>query len=148
MNDILGITDMTLSPRPLRISGMTTNNNNPIGWFEIGSPDPEAARRFYGEAFGWQFKMEGPYALVTTGDGHALPGGIQDARLGLPEGTPSPYAVFYVHVPDTAGACARVESLGGKVLVGATSTPMGLTYAHVADPDGNHFGLFTPPPAS
>lgn len=135
---------MALSPGGRRVAGMTTNSN-PIGWFEIGTSDPEAARRFYGEAFGWKFDRQGPYSIITTGDDHFLQGGIQDTSLDLPEGTPSPYAVFCVQVPDTAAACARVESLGGKVLVGCTDTPTGLTYAHVADPDGNHLGLFTPP---
>ena len=125
----------------------TNTNPNPVGWFEIGTGDPEAARRFYGKAFGWTFEEMGPYSIITTGPGHPLQGGIQDTRpeAGLPEGTPMRYAVPYVLVPDTAAACATVESLGGKVLVPATDTPMGLVYAHVADPDGNHFGLFTPP---
>jgi uncharacterized protein len=124
------------------------SNGNPIGWFEIGTGDPEAARRFYADAFGWRFDVQGPYSIVTTGDGHPLQGGIQDTRSELPEGTPATYAVPCVLVPDTAAACARVEALGGKVLVPATDTPMGLVYAHVADPDGNHLGLFTPPAGS
>ena len=128
------------------MSNDTTNTGNPVGWFEIGSTDPDGARRFYAEAFGWRFDVQGPYSIITTGDGHTLQGGIQDTRQGLPEGTPLRYAVPCVLVPDTAGACARVEALGGKVLVPATDTPMGLVYAHVADPDGNHLGLFTPPP--
>ena len=117
----------------------------PVGWFEIGTSDPEAARRFYAEAFGWTYEIQGPYSVITTGPGHPLQGGIQDTREGLPEGTPSTYAIPSVLVADTAAACAKVESLGGKVLVPATTLPMGLTYAHVADPDGNHLGLFTPP---
>jgi len=145
MNHIAGITDMGLSPAPARVPAMTTTQSNPIGWFEIGAADPEAARRFYGEAFGWTFAMEGPYTRITTGDGHCLSGGIQDTSRDMPESTPSPYAVFYVLVPDTAAACDRVEALGGKVLVGATTVPTGLVYAHVTDPDGNHFGVFTPP---
>ncbi len=123
----------------------TQSSNNPVGWFEIGAADPEAARRFYGDVFGWTFEMQGSYSIITTGEGHALQGGIQSTRDPLPEGTPHQYAVFCLQVPDTAAACARVEAGGGKVLVGCTDTPMGLTYAHVADPDGNHFGLFTPP---
>lgn len=129
---------------------MTNTNTNttagaPVGWFEIGTGDPDGARRFYGEAFGWTFDVDGPYSIITTGDGHPLQGGIQDTRIGLPEGTPTTYAVPCVLVPDTAAACERVEALGGKVLVPATTVPTGLAYAHVADPDGNHFGLFTPP---
>jgi predicted enzyme related to lactoylglutathione lyase len=127
------------------MSDRTTVNGNPIGWFEIGTSDPDAARRFYGEAFGWRFDLQGPYSIVTTGEGHSLQGGVQDTRAGLPEGTPLRYAIPCVLVPDTAVACDRVAALGGKVLVSSTATPTGLTYAHVTDPDGNHFGLFTPP---
>jgi predicted enzyme related to lactoylglutathione lyase len=122
----------------------TQKPGDPIGWFEIGTGDPEAARRFYGEAFGWSFEPQGPYSVITTGPGHAIQGGIQDTRA-VPEGTPMTYAVPYVLVADVAASCERVESLGGKVLVPATATPFGLVYAHVADPDGNHIGLFTPP---
>ena len=90
-----------------RMSETKTNSNNPIGWFEIGTGDPEAARRFYGEAFGWTFEMQGPYSIITTGDGQALQGGIQDTREQLPEGTPHQYAVVCVEVSDTAAACER-----------------------------------------
>jgi uncharacterized protein len=123
----------------------TAAGGNPVGWFEIGTGDPEAARRFYGDAFGWTFEEQGPYSVITTGPGHPLQGGIQDTRSGVPEGTPMTYAVPYVVVPDVGAACDRVESLGGKVLVPATTIPTGLTYAHVADPDGNPLGLFKPP---
>ena len=137
-----------MSPGAVIVVGMSDNTTtgNPIGWFEIGTGDPEAARRFYAAAFGWRFELMEGYSIITTGDGHPLQGGIQDTtRPELPEGTPVTYAVPCVLVPDTAAACARVEELGGKVLVPATPTPMGLVYAHVADPDGNHLGLFTPP---
>src|SRR5690606_6323066 len=51
-------------------------------------------------------------------------------------------------VTDVAATCARVEELGGKVLVPATTTPAGIVLAHVADPAGNHIGLWTPAPAA
>ena len=83
--------------------------------------------------------------IITTGDGHPLQGGIQDTTIELPEGTPSLYGVFYVQVDDVEAACSKVFNLGGKVLVPATTIPTGLVYAHVSDPVGNHFALFTPP---
>jgi hypothetical protein len=122
-----------------------TPTGNPVAWFEIGTDDPEGARAFYGEMFGWTFAMEGPYSIVTTGPDHLLQGGIQDTGTPLPEGTPRSYAVPCVQVPDVAAACTRVEQLGGKVIVPATTTPPGLVYAHVADPAGNHIGVFAPP---
>jgi uncharacterized protein len=136
-----------LSPTPLTLGLMTTDttNSDPVGWFEIGTDDPGAARSFYGEAFGWTFDIQGPYSIITTGDGHPLQGGIQDTTIELPEGTPSFYGVFYVQVDDVEAACSKVFNLGGKVLVPATTIPTGLVYAHVSDPVGNHFALFTPP---
>jgi predicted enzyme related to lactoylglutathione lyase len=126
---------------------MTSNSDNPIGWFEIGTDDADGARRFYGQAFGWTFDIQGPYSIITTGAGHVLQGGIQDTSVQLPDGTPGSYAVPCVQVNDVAIACRNVEELGGKVLVPATTVPTGLVYAHVADPAGNHLGLFCPPPA-
>lgn len=118
----------------------------PVGWFEIGTDDPESARRFYGGAFGWTFAQEQSYSVITTGQGHLLQGGIQDTTAPLPDGQPSSYAVPCVQVGDVAATCAKVEDLGGKVLVPATPIPSGLVYGFVTDPAGNRIGLFTPPP--
>jgi predicted enzyme related to lactoylglutathione lyase len=117
----------------------------PVTWFEIGTDDPDAARSFYGELFGWTFAVEGPYSVITTGPGHQLQGGIQDTGAALADGTPRSYAVPCVQVADVAATCAGVEQLGGKVLVAATEAPTGLVYAHVTDPAGNHIGVWTPP---
>jgi predicted enzyme related to lactoylglutathione lyase len=52
-----------------------------------------------------------------------------------------------VVVPDVAAVCAQVERLGGKVLVPPATSKDGLVFAGLHDPAGNHFGVFTPPPA-
>jgi predicted enzyme related to lactoylglutathione lyase len=122
----------------------STSTANPVAWFEIGTGDPEAARAFYGGAFGWTFVAEGAYLLISTGPDEPPTGGIQDTNAGLPAGTPPAYAVPCVQVADVAATCARVEELGGKVDVGATSPPAGPTYALVQDPAGNRIGLFAP----
>ena len=127
----------------------TTSTNpahgDPVTWFEIGTDEPAAARAFYGELFGWSFAEDGPYTMITTtSDAPGPTGGIQNTARAVPDGTPRTYAVPYVQVADVAATCAAVERLGGKVLVGATDVPGGPTYAHVADPAGNHIGLWTP----
>src|SRR6266508_284694 len=100
-----------------------TNTQNPAGapvaWFEFGTDDPEAARSFFGQLFGWTFAVEGPYSIITTGPDHPLQGGIQDTAFPLPDGTPRTYAVPCVQVADVAASCADVERLGGKVMVPA-----------------------------
>lgn len=55
---------------------------NGIGWFEIGTSDPAAAKQFYGDVFGWTASDEDPassgptYQIITTGDPDGLRGGL------------------------------------------------------------------------
>ena len=123
---------------------MTTKTTvSPVAWFEIGAVDPAKSEAFYSDLFGWEF-ADGPmgsvYRMTEGGDGPG--GGITSAEGGLP----SSYAIFSVMVPDVAATCERITELGGKVLVGPAEVPdAGLKYANVEDPEGNHFGIFTPP---
>ncbi len=120
---------------------------NGIGWFEVGTDQPEAAERFYGDVFGWTFADEGPaedgsapYRTVTTPAAGSIQGGVLATGGRMPN-----YAVFYVVVADTAATCRQAEAAGGKVLVGPLTGPGGLTFAHLLDPSGNQFGVYTPP---
>lgn len=114
----------------------------PIGWFEIAATDKDKAETFYGEIFDWSFSADESapaYRIVESGN---LPGGITTAQAGTPE----TYAIFSVVVPDVAATCEAVVARGGSVLVGPeTIEANGLTFANLTDPDGNHFGVFTPP---
>ena len=118
-----------------------------IGWFEIGTDDPTAAERFYGDVFGWTFADDPdstmPYRIVTTPAAGSIGGGV----LGTGGAVPG-YAIFYVLVADVAAACSQAEAAGGRVLVPATTNNVGLTFAHLADPAGNRFGVFSPPAGS
>jgi len=119
---------------------------NGIGWFEIGTDDPAGAERFYGDLFGWTFSDDTgdmPYRIVQTPAAGSIKGGIFGTDGKMPG-----YAVFYVVVEDVAGACRRAEAAGGKVLVPATATPNGLTFAHLLDPSGNHLGVYSPAPGN
>jgi uncharacterized protein len=82
-----------------------------------------------------------PYTTVRTGEGHPIGGGIFPAGGGHPS-----YAVFCVVVDDVAAACRQAEELGGKVLVGPVPAPGGLVFAHLLDPEGQRFGVYSPPP--
>ena len=114
-----------------------------IGWFEIGTADPGAAERFYGELFGWTFANEsgedGGYRMIKTPAEGGLGGGIFPTGGKLPN-----YAVFYVVVDDVAETCRRAEAAGGKVLVPPQDTGT-LSFAHLLDPAGNHFAVYVPP---
>jgi predicted enzyme related to lactoylglutathione lyase len=120
---------------------------NGIGWFEIGTDEPDRAERFYGDLFGWSFTVEDdgdqPYRTVDTNVAGSIGGGV------FPTGGKAPnYAIFYVVVDDVAETCRRAEAGGGKVIVPAQTTSNGLTFAHLLDPAGNNFGVYTPSAAS
>ena len=120
---------------------------NGIGWFEIGTDDPAAAARFYGDVFGWTVSRDDTrstdpaYQVLSTGDVQGLRGGLFATRGTMPN-----YAVFTVLVDDVDATCRRTEEAGGRVQRGPEINPVGVTFAHLLDPGGNHFAVFTPPP--
>lgn len=121
-----------------------TNTVSPVGWFEIAASDTDKAEAFYGDLFGWSFS-DGPtgpaYRIVEAGEG-GIPGGVTGSQAGLP----ATYAIFSIAVPDVAATCEQVAEKGGRVLIGPEHVgDTGLIFANLEDPDGNHFGVFTPP---
>ena len=123
---------------------MTTSTAAPIGWFEIAGSDMDKTEAFYGAVLNWTFDADpaiGPsYHIVDAGDGVA--GGVTTATAGLPE----TYAIFSAMVSDVQATCDAVIAHGGTVLVGPQAVDeTGLVFANLADPDGNHFGVFSPP---
>jgi len=119
---------------------------NGIAWFEIGTDNPAGAEKFYGEVFGWTFRHDDGdvpgFQMVTAGDGPGLhAGGLFDTGEELPG-----YAVFGVLVTDVAETCRQVQAAGGSVRRAPQVTPAGITFAHLLDPAGNQFEVFTMPP--
>lgn len=111
-------------------------------WVEMTTDDPNAARSFYGELFGWSFDEmpmdEGKiYAMFQPKAGG--PGGGIMAK-------PCPDAptawMPYVAVDDLPVAVGKVEELGGKVHMGPTPVPGHGEFAVVADPSGGVLGLW------
>jgi uncharacterized protein len=116
---------------------------NSVAWFEIGAPDVEAAKAFYGPLFGWSFAPDGSYTLITAPGAAGPSGGIFNTGGGIP-----PYAVFVVRVADVAATAARAEELGGKVVVAPNNLGDGMVVAYLTDPNSSLFALFSPAPGS
>ena len=113
---------------------------NGIGWFQIGSDNPAEAERFYGGLFGWRFETAAPaYRLITTPAENGIPGGLADTSGGGGN-----HAVFSVLVADVEETRRAAEAAGGKILVSRT-TADGTKIAHLLDPSGNQFQVFSPP---
>lgn len=109
---------------------------NPVVHFEVRSNDPDVARSFYGQMFGWTFP-EGAipgYTYVDTGVPGAIPGGIGPAQGG------SPMVTFFVGVENVEVALAEAERLGGTIVQPAVSLP-GVSFGLFADPEGHVVGV-------
>lgn len=107
---------------------------------EIPSTDPDRAKAFYSELFGWTFQdmpmPEGTYTVYMTREG-AVGGGIWNPPEGMPRQT-----VNYVAVDDLAASVAGVKANGGQVYLERQDVPGMGSFSIVADPDGNCFGLW------
>jgi predicted enzyme related to lactoylglutathione lyase len=86
-------------------------------WVDTAQPDPEAAVRFYGGLFGWEFKDRMPSDAPGRYFVARLRGRDVAAVGSLSEGAP-PAAVWntYVWVDSADDTAAKVKEAGGNVL--------------------------------
>ena len=116
-------------------AGATMSND--VNYFEIGSPDAQAARAFYGGLFGWTFgepSMPARYSMVENDKG-----GLWDtSAMG---GTS--WAIFYVQVDNVQAALDRAQELGATVAVPLVDNGQ-IEFAHLVDPHGSRFGIWKP----
>lgn len=110
--------------------------------FDIPADDPERAKNFYAELFGWKFQRpmeEMEYFLFGTDDLEGNPG----PRGGLGKrGTADQRIVNYIGVSSVDEYLLKVEKLGGKVLMQKTAVPGWGYLAVCTDTEDNTFGLW------
>ncbi len=98
---------------------------NDVNYFEIGSPDPETSRAFYGALFDWNVgepSMPARYSMVNEDRG-----GLWDtSEMGAAN-----WAIFYA------------QELGAAVIVPLVDNGA-IEFAHLTDPLGNRFGIWRP----
>ncbi|MEU6779525.1 VOC family protein [Nonomuraea angiospora] len=114
--------------------------DNTVTWFEIATDDPEGAQAFYGGLFGWTFSAgEGPidYRMIGYPGGEQPGGGLFNTKGESPA-----HAIFHVQVADVEAACAKSESLGGKVITKVIADGAGTDFAYLRDTSGSVFGVF------
>ena len=115
--------------------GMPVNGD--FCWNELATTDAEAAKKFYGELFGWQYKAGdvggAAYNEIMVAGRPA--GGIHQmgAEFG---GEMPPHWMPYVAVDDVDAAARRAEELGGDVCVPPTDIPTVGRFSVINDPTG------------
>ncbi|HET8749964.1 MAG TPA: VOC family protein [Sphingomicrobium sp.] len=109
-------------------------------WNELSTSDPVAARRFYGEQFGWtadDFMDMGEHGEYRFIDHHGLRLG---AIAGTMPGQPSHWR-FYFRVPSVGQAKEVAEAKGGRIVMGPMEVPGGDHILIGIDPQGAEFAL-------
>jgi predicted enzyme related to lactoylglutathione lyase len=116
--------------------------NEPVSlsWNELDTRDPDRAIAFYTEVFGWSADTHTepmPYTEWKL-DGDTI-GGMMPMPPMVPAEVPS-FWLTYFAVADVDASSARVQELGGAVLMPAMDIDVG-RFAVVADPGGTTFAL-------
>ena len=111
-----------------------------VAWNELTTADPNAARQFYGELFGW------------TSEDFMPMGELGEYRFFAHQGTtigavcrPGPDGSsgwrYYIRVPSIAKAVEAVNQSGGTVAMGPHEVPGGDHIIIGTDPQGAEFAL-------
>ena len=124
------------------IGAKLVNEPGAICWNDLRTNDPRAAAEFYGQLFGWRIEevegSGGVYSTIYLGE--RTNGGIM-ALTEQMDGVLPHWGVYFA-VEDCEKAVARVEQLGGRVIVPTMSVEAG-RFVIVADPQGASVSLFS-----
>ncbi len=108
-------------------------------WAELATPDPAAAKAFYGEMFGWKpVDNPMPMGVYTI---FQVDGNDAAAMYQAPEGMPPNWGVYF-STSDLEASSAKAAALGGQIVTGPMDVgdPGRMTVAK--DPLGVHFTLW------
>jgi predicted enzyme related to lactoylglutathione lyase len=107
-------------------------------WHDLVTDNPAAAKKFYGELFGWTFEpgkgVEPDYTIIR----HQ---GVPIGGIVAPKQSTSPQWLSYVVVADVDRAVEAFRQAGGQVYRAPLNVRNDLRVAAVADPQGAPLGL-------
>ena len=128
-----------------------TNRTGSFLWYELMTPDPDAAKAFYDAVVGWDIEAApaGPmdYRMITRSDGGNT-GGVLRLNQAMQDPGARPMWLGYLYVPDVDATVAAITADGGKVLMPPHDAPGIGRFAMVTDPVGVPFYLMMPTPAA
>jgi uncharacterized protein len=110
-----------------------------FSWCELMTSDPEGAKSFYGQLFGWKLKdgpVQGmPYTVAEVADREI--GGM----TGMPPNAPTMPSTWgvYITVEDVDATAEKAKVLGGQVLMPPMQIENVGRFALIQDPQGANF---------
>jgi uncharacterized protein len=129
-----------------RINGKANISNSEkkqaasIVWFGIPADNPERARAFYSDLFGWKINSApgvDDFWYIDTGGAEESPDGGLKKREH-----PQESIVNYVSVDSVTEFSKKIEKLGGKICLAKTAVPQMGYFAVCQDTEGNSFGIW------
>lgn len=117
-------------------------------WIELATPDPAAAKAFYGELFGWALAddpipgTDDVYTMARIG-GDDVAGIMRQMEDQRAAGVP-PAWLSYLSVDSADQTCAQAGELGGTVLAEPFDVTEAGRMAVLADPTGAAFAVWQP----
>src|SRR5919204_165429 len=113
-----------------------------FSWVDLGTTDVEGATAFYAQLFGWGAQdIPGPLPRTSFSLGDLL---VAGGHAPTPQEGQAPRWTISFMVADADQSAARVQELGGSVLLPPMDIPVG-RFAIVADPAGASFWGAAPP---
>ena len=122
-----------------------TDAEQRVGWNELSTPDPAAARRFYGELFGWtsdEFMPMGElgeYRFLAH-RGTTIGAVYKPQDEGFAGKQPTGWR-YYIRVASIGRAAEAVKANRGTILMGPHEVPGGDQIIVGHDPQGAEFAL-------
>jgi hypothetical protein len=120
---------------------MTTAPNGTPCWYELSTPNPDAAQKFYTAVIGWEVSDSGTpgttYRLAKAGDDMV-------AGIWAPDTPMPPFWMLYFTAENCDAAAAAITKAGGTVHKDPADIPGTGRFAVVTDPQGAVFGILQP----
>ena len=125
------------------------NSNGGFIWYELMTPDPDAAKAFYDTVVGWSIEAQSQfpngYRMIGRSDG-GFAGGVLPLDAEMQQHGARPTWLGYLYVDDVDASVADIEKAGGKTFMPAFDIPNIGRVAMVADPAGAPFYIMKPIP--
>jgi predicted enzyme related to lactoylglutathione lyase len=122
------------------MSERTSYTEGTPNWIDLGTPDLEAATRFYGDLFGWTFHNAGEEAgnyTMCLHDGQPI-GGIAPQR---DPSDPARWSTYFAS-DDVDRTAARITEAGGSLLMDPMDVFDQGRMLYAEDPAGARFGVW------
>jgi predicted enzyme related to lactoylglutathione lyase len=119
---------------------MSNPHGSPI-WYELMTPDPDGAKRFYDAVIGWTIEAEQSGAVdyrMISAPG-SLVGGVLRLTEDMLKGGARPAWLLYLEVQDVDATAEKAKGLGGRIHVPPHDIPGVGRFALLADPQGAPF---------